>query len=72
MYNITGTHIRDIFGSFLWAEPLREDERLYRPGEEFIIDGIKYRVERVALIENTQHVNVAVVEEDLNIVRPFL
>ena len=72
MYDITSTHFRDIFGKFLWAEPIQEDNRLYRPGEEFILDEVKYRVERVGLAENTQHVNVAVAEEDLNIVRPFL
>uniref|UniRef100_A0A6M3K0A8 Uncharacterized protein n=1 Tax=viral metagenome TaxID=1070528 RepID=A0A6M3K0A8_9ZZZZ len=72
MYNVTGTHFRDIYGKFLWAELLKEDYRLYNPGEEFILDEIKYRVERVALAENTQHVNVAVVPEDVNIVEPYL
>ena len=72
MYNVTGTHFRDIYGKFLWAEPLKEDNRLYSPGEEFILDEIKYRIERVALVENTQHVNVAVVPEDVNITEPYL
>ena len=72
MYNVTETHFRDIYGKFLWAEPLQEDYRLYSPGEEFILDAVKYRVERVALVENTQHVNLKVVEEDVNIVEPYL
>ncbi len=72
MYEITKTHFRDIYGKFLWAEPLKEDYRLYNPGEEFILDEIKYRVERVALAENTQHVNVLVVPVKENIVEPYL
>jgi len=72
MYDITATHFRDLFGKFLWAEPLQEDYRLYNPGEEFILGEVKYRVERVALVENTQHVNVTVVLEDVNIVEPYL
>lgn len=72
MYEITTTHFRDIFGKFLWTEPIQEDYRIYRPGEEFILDEVKYRVERVALAENTQHVNIVVVQEDLNIVEPYL
>ncbi len=72
MYEITKTHFRDIYGKFLWAEPLKEDYRLYNLGEEFILDEIKYRVERVALAENTQHVNVLVVPVKENIVEPYL
>ena len=72
MYDITTTHFRDIYGKLLWVEPIQEDYRLYTPGEEFILDEVKYHVERVALVENTQHVNVAIVEEDVNIVEPYL
>ncbi len=72
MYEITKTHFRDIYGKFLWAEPLKEDYRLYNLGEEFILDEIKYRVERVALAENTQHVNVLVVPVKETIVEPYL
>lgn len=72
MYEITTTHFRDIFGKFLWVEPIQEENRLYHSQEEFIRDEVKYRVERVALAENTQHVNVVVVQEDLNIVEPYL
>ena len=72
MYDITGTHVRDLFGKMLWVDPLQEDYRLYNPGEEFILDAVKYKVERVALVENTQHINVSVVQEDENIVEPYL
>jgi hypothetical protein len=72
LYDIRGTHFRDIYGKFLWADPLQEEDRLYAIGEEFILDGIRYQVQRIALAENTQHVNIAVVEEDLNIVEPYL
>jgi hypothetical protein len=71
-YDITVTHFRDLFGKFLWAEPLKEEYRLYNPGEEFILDEVKYRVVRTALAENTQHVNVEAVQEDLNLVEPYL
>jgi len=72
MYNVTKTHFRDLYGKFLWAEPLQEDYRLYSPGEEFMIDGQKYKVERVALVENTQHINLKPINEDLNILEPYL
>ncbi len=72
MYAITTTHFRDIYGKFLWAEPIQEEHRLYNPGEEFILDEVKYRVERVGLAENTQHVNMVVVKEDMNIAEPCL
>ncbi|MDP2644118.1 MAG: hypothetical protein Q8P24_04205, partial [Desulfobacterales bacterium] len=47
----TKTHFRDMFGRFLWAEPLKTENRLYNIGEEFIWDVIKYRVERMAIVE---------------------
>jgi hypothetical protein len=71
-YSITHTHIRDIYGRLLWVEPLGEENRLYAPGEEFDLDEIKYRVVRLAVVDNTQHVNVEVVEEKVNVVEPFL
>ena len=72
MYNITTTHFRDIYGKLLWVEDLKDDERLYRPGEEFILDEIRYRIERTAVVDNTQHVNVSLVDEKLNVVTPWL
>ncbi|MDZ4340926.1 MAG: hypothetical protein U1E51_00630 [Candidatus Binatia bacterium] len=72
MYNITIIHFRDIFGKLLWVELIQDEYRLYSPGEGFVLDEVRYRVERVALAENTQHVNVSVVAEDINVVEPYL
>lgn len=72
MYDIRTTHVRDIYGKLLWIEPLREENRLYVPGDEFVSDKVKLCVERVALVDNTQHVNVAVLAEKVNIVEPHL
>jgi len=72
MYKITATHFRDMFGRFIWAEPLKTESRLYRIGEEFIWDAIKYRVERMAVVDNVQQVNVMAIYEDVNIVEPYL
>lgn len=66
-YNVRQTHMRDIYGRLLWVEEIQNDYRLYQPGDTFVCDEIRYRVERIALVENTQHVNLAIVEEDVNI-----
>jgi len=71
-YDITHTHFRDIYGRLLWVDPIEHEYRLYRIGETFDLDGIKYEVKRMAVVDNTQHVNVAVIEEDVNIVEPHL
>lgn len=71
-YNITHTHYRDIYGRLLWVEPLQEEYRLFQPKETFFWDDIQYCVERIAVVENTQHVNVVVVVESLNVVEPYL
>jgi hypothetical protein len=72
MYDIRETHIRDIYGRFLWAEPIKEDFRLFNVGEEFIIDEVKYKVERIAVVDNVQHVNIEIIREDLNVMEPHL
>ena len=64
-YDITTTHFRDMYGRFLWAEPLKDEHRLYRIGEMFAWDGRRYEVRRVALEENTQHVNLEWLKEDV-------
>ena len=71
-YNITHTDFRDISGRFLWTEPLQDENRLYAPGEEFILDEKLFRVVRSALVDNTQHVNLEVVQEDQKITEPYL
>jgi hypothetical protein len=72
MYDIRETHFRDVYGRFLWAEPINEDFRLFNVGEEFIIDEVKYRVERIAVVDNVQHVNIEIIREDLNVMEPHL
>lgn len=72
MYDIRETHFRDVYGRFLWAEPTKEDFRLFNVGEEFIIDEVKYRVERIAVVDNVQHVNIEIIREDLNVMEPHL
>jgi len=72
-YDITYTHFRDMAGRLLWIEPLDQEYRLYRPGEtDKRHAGVVYRIERVAIVDNTQHVNVSVVEEDIIITEPHL
>lgn len=71
-YHITHTHIRDIYGKVIWIEPLKEENRLYSPGDVFGLDEVKYRVARVAVADNTQHVNVEIVQEDVMITEPHL
>lgn len=71
-YNITHTDFRDIYGKFLWSEPLKEESRLYRLGETFPEADVTYRVERMALVENVQHVNVQLIVEDIIITEPHL
>ena len=71
-YNLKTTHFRDIYGTLLWVDPLREDARLYNIGETFYHDDIKYKIERMAVVDNTQHCNVLVVEEDIIITEPHL
>lgn len=72
MYDIRETHYRDIYGRLLWVAPVTEDYRLHDIGEAFIEGEFAYKVERVALAENIEHVNISKIEEDLNIVEPYL
>jgi hypothetical protein len=69
-YNVKNTHFRDIHGAFLFSDPISEEYRLYNIGETFLSGGIQFKVERVALVDNTQHINLSVVEEDVKITEP--
>jgi len=72
-YDITHHHMRDEFGALLWIEELMDEKRLYRVGDKpahtFLIEGTYveayYVVVREAIADNFQHVNLAVVEEDV-------
>ena len=46
--------------------------RLYNIGETFYIDGMQYKVSTMSIAENTQHVNLEFLEEDVNILIPHL
>ena len=62
-----------MFGRLLWPEPLDSEVRLYRVGETFIkAGGVRYRIERVAVADYIQHVNISVIEEDVIITEPYL
>lgn len=82
-YDITYTHMRDVYGRLLWIEALSEENRLYRIGEKHshffrdedtgeMLPEAFYEIERVALAENTQHVNLRLVEEIVNVKKPHL
>ena len=60
-YDITNTHFRDLSGRLLWVEPLKEENRLYGLGETFALDEIRYKIERMAIVDNTQHLNISVI-----------
>ena len=77
-YDITHTQFSDIYGKMLAVEPLSHGHsyRLFEIGDkyELRIDG-DYRwcrVVRMAVVENTQHVNVEVIIEDENIIHPHV
>ena len=71
-YDITHNRFSDIYGRLLWVEPFDNEYCLYRVGETVPHDYVSYMVERVALSENTQHVNVSAIEEDIKITEPHL
>jgi len=60
-YDITHTHFRDACGKLLWIEPLKNEYRLYEPGESFDLDEIKYQIDSRAIVDNTQHCNISVI-----------
>ena len=53
---ITETHYRDYNGKLLWKEKMIFS-RLHAVGEEMVSDGIEYKVRRVAVADNIEHVN---------------
>ena len=66
-YNIDTTHFRDMYGHLLWVSPLENEFRLYRVGDTFVLDEKHFRVERVAVADSVQHVNLSAIEEDVNV-----
>lgn len=52
-------HYRDEFGRLIAEEPMIFS-RLHDVDETLVLDSVKYRVVRVALASNVQHVNMRV------------
>ena len=69
-YDITHTQFSDIFGRRLKVTPIDNEFRLYGIGEELELtindEIVRCKVERMAIVENTQHVNVTIIEEDVH------
>ena len=59
-YHINETHYRDQYGNFLWKEFLFMS-RLWSVGDIFCRDSKWYKILRVAVADDVQHVNI---EED--------
>ncbi len=69
---VTHIHFRDVDGKLLWVEDTFEDSPLFVPGEALVNNSKLFRIERVAVADNVQHVNLRYIPEDVNIVEPFL
>ncbi len=69
---VTHIHFRDVDGKLLWVEDTFEDSPLFVPGEALVNNGRLFRIERVAVADNVQHVNLRYIPEDVNIVEPYL
>lgn len=72
MPDITHYHMRDANGHLLWVDPLDSEARVYALGERFIHDRVEYKVKMIAIAENTCHVNIEVVKEDVIVNYPHL
>jgi len=56
-YKIRKIHYRDIYGNLLWQVPMFF-RRLYAVNQLFVKSYQEYRVIRVAVADDVQHVNV--------------
>lgn len=71
-YDVAHVHYRDMYGRLLWVEPIKEEHRLFEVGEIFTLDYVKYKINRFAIVDNTIHLNISVIKEDVNITEPHL
>ena len=55
-FEVTQTDFRDYFGKLLWSEPMIYS-RLHAVGEVVVEKGKYYKIRRVAVADNIQHVN---------------
>ena len=53
---VTETHYRDYNGKLVWKEKM-VFSRLHAVGEVMIVDSVEYKIRRVAVADNVQHVN---------------
>lgn len=56
-YNVRVIHYRDMYGEFLWKEPMIF-KRLFAVGNSLVEDSVEYIVKRVAIADDIQHVNI--------------
>jgi len=61
-YNLTYVDYRDMTGAFLWSDPIADEHRIFRPGETSTHGDLHYRIERVAVVDNTLHCNIVPVD----------
>ena len=54
---IKETHYRDMSGVLLWKAPM-DLERLWAVGDDLTEGGERWIVQRIAVVDTTQHVNV--------------
>ena len=73
-YHITEIQYLTMTGDLLWVGEPISDFYLYEIGVTFIRNEtqIQYRVERMAIKNNSQIVNVSPVLEDVNMIYPHL
>ncbi len=57
MYNISEIHYRDVYGRLLWKTDMIF-RTLHAVGETLVWDNKSYIVERVAVADTVQHVNL--------------
>jgi hypothetical protein len=55
--NIKKIHYRNVYGRLLWEEPMVFSS-LQGAGEDIVKNYIRYRVKRVAVVDDVQHVNL--------------
>lgn len=73
-WDLTLTHYRDMAGRLLWVKDFDRDRNFLEVEGNLLPpqDGKFYEVKRVALVENTQHVNLELIEEVVIVTEPHL
>jgi hypothetical protein len=63
-YNITKIQYRNIYGKLLWEEPM-DLQNLWRINDELCHNSIWFTVERVAVVDDIQQVNLDTERESI-------